>query len=158
MTELSFPALLIIKSSVVLLMGAAIAAILRKSSASSRYAAWALAFAVILARPAGMLLGPAWRVKVAEAPAIVNSPRVLQAPSAAETVPMVTTTSPRIEVTSSMPIEQKLLIGWMIGTALLLLRMILAQVSLSRIVARSELLRESEWLAPLERGITSLEV
>ena len=61
MTELSFPALLIVKSSVVLFVGASLTVLLRKASASSRYAVWSLAFAVILALPAGMLLGPAWR-------------------------------------------------------------------------------------------------
>ena len=159
MTELSFPALLILKSSIVLFVGAALVTMLRQASASARYAVWSLAFAVILALPAGMAIGPAWRVKVAEAPRIVNTPIVAAPAEVVQPQPRaVTSARTAIEVKPGLTMQQKLTLAWMIGTTLFLLRMIVAQIALSRIVARARLLRDMKWISPLEAGMRTLEI
>jgi beta-lactamase regulating signal transducer with metallopeptidase domain len=153
LVSLPFAALLILKSSVVLLVGAGITLGLRSSAASMRYAVWALALAVTIALPIGMFAGPSVPVRIARAPEIVNN---ISVPGSEQSVTTtvansaVSTTTNTI-TSSDLSTEQKLLLVWLAGSLLFVARMIVARLSMARIARDSKPLNDSRWTSMLLR-------
>lgn len=153
LVSLPFPALLILKSSVVLVLGAVIAFVLNRSAASMRYAVWALALAATVVLPVGMIAAPSWSVRIPKAPEVVNNQPiepVTQFPPSSGKIAIVAPPAPK-----STPVDftnqQKLLFLWLAGTMLFLGRMIVARLSLARLTRKSTLLDDRHWTAIVER-------
>ncbi len=159
LVSLPFAALLILKSSVVILVGAGITLGLRSSSASMRYAVWALALAVIIALPIGMFAGPSLPVRIAKAPEIINNLSVPGPQQAVTTVANSAASTTTNTITSvNLSNEQKLLLVWFAGSLLLLARMIVARFSLARITRKAMPLTDSHWTSMLLRESARLSV
>ena len=161
LVALPFPALLIVKSSLVLIVGAVIAILLHRSAASMRYAVWALALTAIVVLPFGMLATPPWGVPIAKAPSVENNqstePVVNISGDATTITNIIDSTAPEtasIDLTS----EQKLLLLWLAGSVLLLGRMVVARISLARLTRRSNPLDDADWTRMLHRESSRLGV
>jgi Antirepressor regulating drug resistance, predicted signal transduction N-terminal membrane component len=151
--SLPFPALLILKSSIVLILGALVAVSLHRFSASMRYAVWALALTATVVLPIGMLTAPSWSIQIPQAPEIVSNPSVepiAEFPQSSGTTTLVAPPAPQ-----STPVDlskqDKLLIVWLAGTVLLLGRMIAARFSLARLTRKSTLLDDIDWMRIINR-------
>ncbi len=145
--SLPFAALLILKSSIVLIVGAAIAILLRRSAASMRYAVWALALTAVIVLPFGMLTTPPVSVRIAKAPDVVENLTFDPAtgvPTGSTINNIISSDKPqpvRIDLTG----EQKLLLIWLAGSVFLLGRMLIARTSLARLTRKSNLLDDADW-------------
>ena len=154
LVSLPFPALLIVKSSLVLIVGAIIAILFHRSAAAMRYAVWALALTAIIVLPFGMLATPPWGVRIAKAPEVVNNrstdPVVNISGDATTITNIIDSTAPAtapIDLTS----QQKLLLLWLAGSVLLLGRMVVARISLARLTRKSNRLDDADWTRMLLR-------
>ena len=161
LVALPFPALLIVKSSLVLIVGAVIAILLHRSAASMRYAVWALALTAIVVLPFGMLATPPWGGPIAKAPSVENNqstePVVNISGDATTITNIIDSTAPEtasIDLTS----EQKLLLLWLAGSVLLLGRMVVARISLARLTRKSNPLDDADWTRMLHRESSRLGV
>ena len=147
LVSLPFPALLILKSTLVLIVGAIIAMLFHRSAASMRYAVWALALTAIIVLPFGMLATPPWSVRIAKAPEPVENlsfDPVSGVPSGSTINNIIYPDKPQplqVDFTS----EQKLLLLWLAGSVLLLGRMVVARISLARLTRKSILLDDADW-------------
>ena len=160
LTSLPFAPLLIVKSTVALLVAALVALVLRKAAASMRYAVWALAIAVIVALPVGMVAVPSWAVRVAKSPEVVNQFTVEQ-PHQSVTVSTATNaagSSVAVSTKRQLTNEQKLALLWSIGSLLLIARMIVARFWLARLTRRSIALTGGRWSSVLARESSQLGV
>ncbi|HZJ00390.1 MAG TPA: M56 family metallopeptidase, partial [Gemmatimonadaceae bacterium] len=147
LVSLPFPALLILKSSIVLMAGALIAILLHRSAASMRYAVWALALSAIIVLPFGMLAAPPLAVRIARAPDVVENfsfDPVTVAPSGSTITNTIHSDNPQ-SMRLDLSGEQKLLLLWLAGSVLLLGRMVIARISLARLTRKSSLLDNAEW-------------
>ena len=151
----SFPALLLVKSTVLVVTGGLVALALRNHSASARYSAWALTLAAMVALPIGMIAVPAWRVVVEKRPPIVTDvpPR-----TALTTVAEPASVTPVSDIahdvstsmTQSLPAQLPLYI-WLAGTLAVLLRMVAGRISVVSITRRASRLNDQTWTSILDR-------
>ena len=92
---------LAVKGTVVLALGAAVAGLLRRSSASLRHGVWAATFVALLAVPILGAIGPSWRVAVLPSAASAMS----DAPSAS---PAETESRPSVDRSAVPPLREPL--------------------------------------------------
>ena len=170
LTSVPFPALLILKSIFVLIAGALVAFLLRAASASVRYVVWALTIAMIVALPLGMLTAPAWRVAVGqpstpESIAPVSTIATEIAPAMPAEPVAVTNTYSDAPVTTSVAPQKTFefpeispFIIWLIGTMLVIARMIVGRISLARLAKRSGSLTGADWTSMVHRESARLGI
>ena len=118
--SLPFPALLIVKSTIVLILAAIAAFVLHRSAASMRYAVWALALAATVVLPIGMITTPPWTVGIPKAPEIVNNQSIEpvdQFPPSSNSTRLVAPPAPQ-SIRIDLSNQDKLLIVWLVGTLL----------------------------------------
>jgi len=113
-----------------------------------RYAVWALALTAIIVLPFGMLATPTWAVQIAKAPDVVNNrsaePVVNVSGSVTTINNIIDSDSPQSE-SIVLTGEQKLLLLWLAGSVLLLGRMVIARMSLTRLIRKSKPLDDASW-------------
>jgi beta-lactamase regulating signal transducer with metallopeptidase domain/DUF4097 and DUF4098 domain-containing protein YvlB len=159
----SFPLLLVLKSTLIMIAGGCVVLALRNKSAAKRYTVWALTFAAVVALPLGMFGAPAWKLPVADHPPIVNnSPARVNEPVASEPRALQPSTVSAVASNVQTSIERSFppelpLYMWMLGTLMVLLRMAIGRVSVEFITRRASRL-DGSWMSLLEHESRILEI
>src|SRR5262245_3330406 len=154
---------LLLKSSIVIGVMAAVYAVLRpRSSAATRHLVCALTFVSLLVLPLLTMFGPSWKIAVPpfdEAARVVHIERAAQVLSDAvagdrrsATVP-TPATAPAAPLTSGRPASAEPGWAWrdlaaaiyVAGVVLLLLRMVLERLAVARLVHRAEAVTDLGW-------------
>jgi beta-lactamase regulating signal transducer with metallopeptidase domain len=156
-----------LRGSAVLLLVVLAIPIMRRRSAAVRHAAWTFAIGAQLLLPALVLVAPAWRLPLVQAPewagvALAPSPAGSTGGSGeALSVERQSTTPMTVVPTRRVPGAGLGRIGmvWAIGTGLILLHLAIGTIGVWRLAARSRRVLEPEWLSlsnrlALEVGIS----
>jgi beta-lactamase regulating signal transducer with metallopeptidase domain len=152
---------LVMKVTLVLMVGSIVAQLLQKANASSRHAIWALTLGGALVLPLCMVVVPSWRVRVLSPEAsvanvapsssvgdVATTPRAEVSKTAEYPRPTLTSPAPlQTVVTRSLPLP----LIWLAGSFAVLLWMAIGRLALSRIARRAESLDSQEWRDVLER-------
>jgi len=167
-TPPAFVAMIVIKATVVLALGAIAAVVARRAGAAARHAIIALTLAAALALPLGMLAAPAWRVAILPAStapqgvirtAVGSSalPKTVSQTTTAESQsdPTVSSTT---TISSSQPAaiastsalwsrlsEMWIPIAWLIGLLSVVTWMIVGRIGLRRLARNATPLDTPEW-------------
>ena len=164
--------LLTVKVSTALLVAWTLTRAMTTSSAASRHLVWTLAFVSMLALPAAHFVGPRWDLAVlpVAAPArvmqstavqpVAQTSEVLQAERFSP-VPAGPESRPRIEANAmtsriALDLASILLIVWLGGTTVGLLRFLTGLVSVYRIMRRASPVSDPDWLASLGDAMAAL--
>jgi beta-lactamase regulating signal transducer with metallopeptidase domain len=129
---------LLIKSTLVLLGAAAIAAALQRSSAARRHAVWLAAFIALLILPLTKAIPPIWRFQ--ETAGVRMEAITLGEPSSSalgKTEPLVGSPSSAAAGSGRMDAAQWLAIAWGLGAAAILVARIVASLQLALVKGRS---------------------
>jgi beta-lactamase regulating signal transducer with metallopeptidase domain len=152
---------LVMKVTLVLMVGSIIALLLQKLNASSRHAIWAVTLGGALVLPLCMVVVPSWRVRLLSPETSVASVAPGSSVGDVATTPRaeVSTTKeyPKPTYTSRVPMQRvvrrnlPLPFIWLGGAFAVLLWMAIGRLALSRIARRGESLDSQEWRDVLER-------
>src|SRR5260221_2102498 len=148
-----FALCLVMKVTMLLMVGSIIALLLQKANASSRHAIWAITLGGALVLPLCMVVVPSWRVGVlspeTSVASVARSSSVRDVATATESPkPTVISRAPlQSAVTRSLPLP----FVWLGGAFAVLLWMAIGRLALSRIARRAESLDSQEWRDVLER-------
>ncbi len=133
-----------IRSALALGIAFLVALVLRRSSASIRYAVWTCALAAVLILPAAML-GPIWKVDRGVARVVEQTgPSTLVVVSAQE--PQSAPAWPR-----KLPT-----VMWITGAIAMLARVIAGHLRLRTLFGKAELIRDAAWLANAQETAASI--
>ncbi|MEO8576935.1 MAG: M56 family metallopeptidase [Gemmatimonadales bacterium] len=168
----SFALTLIAKATFIFIAGAALAALLRDSSASVRRSVWALTLAAAASLPIGMIATPAWRVAVlpsvfnvsnvanlANVKNVANIANVANGSAAAMNKGLVgaskaitpgsrhqsRSVTNTIASTKWLGLTQLIALVWLIGVAAVLVRILLGVVGLRSVTRRASNAAGESW-------------
>ncbi len=156
-----FASSLVMKVTLVLMVGSIVALLLQKANASSRHAIWAVTLGGALVLPLCMVVVPSWRVRVLSPEASVANVAPSSSIGDLATTPRaevaITSESPKPIFTSRGAVQNvvtrslPLPLIWLGGAFAVLLWMAIGRLALSRIARRAESLDSQEWRDVLER-------
>ncbi len=156
-----FVSSLVMKVTLVLMVGSIVALLLQKANASSRHVIWALTLGGALVLPLCMIVVPSWRVRVLSPEASVANVATNSSVRDVATAPRAeistATESPKptfasrslleTVVTRSLPLP----LLWLVGAFAILIWMLIGRLALSGVARRAESLSSQAWQNALER-------
>jgi beta-lactamase regulating signal transducer with metallopeptidase domain len=169
---LAFVAGCAIKGTIVIIIAAALAWLLRRDSAAARHSVWTAAIIAQLLIPMLEVTLPTWRVRVIDAPPLFV-PSAVVAPNAAGPVakspnsgdsrtPSSTAAATLPTVSPNVPTRLStgaLIAGlWVLGVFVVLLRLAIGTVIVSRMAARGQRVVDDHWLGTMQRLAVSLGI
>ena len=160
-----------IKGGIVIVLAAGIAWLLRRESAAARHSVWTAAIVAQLLIPAFGILLPTWRVGVFDAPPVLAPDgQVAPAPSVEATessksaagVPAGKTPAPAPVSGPSVTarISPLMIVAglWILGALVVLLRLVVGTVIVSRMAVRGQRVVDEKWLGTMHRLAVTLGI
>jgi TonB family protein len=160
---------LVFKATVVLTLTWLVADAMSRASAAARSSVWASGLAFLVALPLLMTVVPSWSLRLIPPTATSEVASGRSAPGA--TTPAVRHTTDRLETRGRLTLTPPAAVvravtvvwpaaaaGWLIGCAVLFLRMAAAAFSVRRLQREAIPLQDAEWSAAIRQGCVDLGI
>ena len=150
----------LVKGTLLLLFGIALALCLRRASAASRHLVWTLTLGAILALPVLALTLPTWNVPISSTPAPVtaNAPGKIERRFPAGPVKSQFISSTPAREPASPAWRGWILLLWASGSIFFIARMAVGEIRVRRLAGRSQLFEASEASSILDNASHRLHI